>query len=438
MSLAVTEAELPHTLAPNVESSDFYMFVALLFGYKTAPLLWSRVAALVARLLQSLVLGHEGQHQVYLDDALWILQGTLRQRNSILAMLLTTLTALGLKVSLKKGLRSSQVQWVGVRFTLTEDAIVLGLPDKLLQDLIDTLTAWATAGMAPIKELRQAAGRISWVSGILPRTRWVVAIFYKVLHERLHDIASGAEEQRRAQRSDGRNKDGLFPVKQLEQPRAWLVKYLQVAMSKPVRKLKLDVAKYPKATIVTDASPLGMGAILLINNRIVKAYSTKVTHRDARLLGFESEWEQAASQGIVETLSALLALKHWSKELASCAVELQLQSDSMVALATTQRLSSPHATLNYLGAEIAITCEEIGLEGLRTSHIPGAANSVADYLSRPDKMAKAELPLELRGIPLHTDTMVRGPEFYHLAPPQLAPDLWRSSSAVQKVWDCLR
>ena len=77
MALGVHHKELQHTLAPAVEGDDFYLFPALLFGFKTAPLLWSRVAAMLARFLQSLVAGHEGQHQVYLDDSLWILQKAL-------------------------------------------------------------------------------------------------------------------------------------------------------------------------------------------------------------------------------------------------------------------------------------------------------------------------------------------------------------------------
>ena len=124
----------------------------------------------------------------------------------------------------------------------------------------------------------------------MPRIRWTVAVFDKVLHERLNDVASGKEEERRQARKDQRNKDNLFPVKQLEQARAWLVAYLQLALTRPTRGLKLDVGKYPKATIVSDASPLGAGTILLINNRIVRAYHTKITHLDARMLGFEDAW----------------------------------------------------------------------------------------------------------------------------------------------------
>ena len=63
ISLVVHRDELPHTLALHVEDSEsFYIFSALLFGYKTAPLLWSRVASMLARMLQSLVTLDEAQH----------------------------------------------------------------------------------------------------------------------------------------------------------------------------------------------------------------------------------------------------------------------------------------------------------------------------------------------------------------------------------------
>ena len=124
MSLGVTASELPHTLTPSLKADEYYCFCALLFGYKTAPLLWSRAAALLARLQQSLLEGHEGQHLVYLDDGLWFLQGDLHTRNLMLSIVLTTAAALGFKVSLKKGERSTQVGWIGIRMTLTEDAII--------------------------------------------------------------------------------------------------------------------------------------------------------------------------------------------------------------------------------------------------------------------------------------------------------------------------
>lgn len=172
MSLAVEEHELPHRLAPNVETEDYYLFVALLFGYKTAPLLWSRVAALLARLLQSFIPGSMGQHQVYLDDAIWVLQGTLEERNECLAFILTAMAALGFNIPLKKGERSTIVTWIGIKINLTPGHIIISLPEKFIQDLVALLESWHKKGMAAIKELRQTAGRLSWASGHLPRRWW--------------------------------------------------------------------------------------------------------------------------------------------------------------------------------------------------------------------------------------------------------------------------
>lgn len=110
---------------------------------------------------------------------------------------------------------------------------------------------------------------------------------------------------------------------------------------------------------------------------------------------------------------------------------LQVQSDSMIALATTQKLSNPSPTLNFIGAGIAIQFEAIGIEGLKATHIPGVANSIADYLSRPDKWDSSEMPIQ-------KDVEERGPEFYHLPTPAKAPGLWLSSAAANDVWASLR
>ena len=94
--------------------------------------------------------------------------------------------------------------------------------------------------MASLKELRQVCGKVAWLSGILPKARWVVSVFYKVLHTRLADVRDGREEARRQTRRDTRDKSNMFPVKQLEQARLWLVAYLNSAMENPTKKFKLD------------------------------------------------------------------------------------------------------------------------------------------------------------------------------------------------------
>jgi hypothetical protein len=71
---------------------------------------------------------NRGGHEVYLDDSLWVLQGTLAARTNTLAYMLNTMGALGLKVSLRKGSRASSAMWIGVNTNLIDkDTRVLGL-----------------------------------------------------------------------------------------------------------------------------------------------------------------------------------------------------------------------------------------------------------------------------------------------------------------------
>ena len=121
--LPVHKKELEHTLTPDVEGDGYLLFRALLFGFRTAPLLWSRMAARTSRLLQACFPHDEAQHHTYLDDSLWALQGTLARRNVILGFILHTMAAIGFKLSVGKGERGSAV--TGVEFKLLSEKEVL-------------------------------------------------------------------------------------------------------------------------------------------------------------------------------------------------------------------------------------------------------------------------------------------------------------------------
>ena len=125
--LPVAKAELKHTMAPSTKEGEMLVFQALLFGYKVAPLLYSRFAALIARLLQGAIKLNRGGHEVYLDDSLWVLQGTLAARSNTLAFILNTMGALGIRVSFPKGSRANKAIWIGVSLQLVDkNTLVLG------------------------------------------------------------------------------------------------------------------------------------------------------------------------------------------------------------------------------------------------------------------------------------------------------------------------
>ena len=188
--------------------------------------------------------------------------GTLEERNSSLSLILYSMLAMGVVISMKKGERSSSLTWVGVKFSLAEGGnLVLGLPEKFLKEIVEILQEWHGKGLVPVKELRTLAGKTAWLGGILPRCKWCVAVFYGVLRQVEADEAEGKEEERAAKRSgDTRVKKGLFSVSRLETARKWMCAFCSAALEKPMRTIYVGTNKSMEVKLLTDASPEGLGA----------------------------------------------------------------------------------------------------------------------------------------------------------------------------------
>ena len=430
--------ELRHSLSPSTKGGEMLQFRALLFGYRTAPLLYSRLAALMSRFLQSVVDQAVACHQTYLDDALWVLMGSLEERNINLAIVLYTLLAFKMKISMGKGERAAHVTWVGVKFSIIDQkTVVLGLPERFMEELLAMLRKWKNVGLAPNKELRQLAGKASWLAGILPRAKWTVSILYGVLKQVEADEAEGKEESRRTRREDDRSKKGLFAVKRLGAARQWLEDFVMAASQRPMRKLNIWPQREAEVRLMVDASPFALGGVLAINGRLVSCFSSKVDKEDEEILGITIG--EAAGQGILEALALLVALRHWTNKLMGYKIKIIFQSDSVVALALSQKLSASSATLNFLGAEIALTLEAADVERLEGLHIPGVANTEPDWLSRPEKWGKVAKPASLQDLKIETP-IVRAAEYYHLASPTKDPTMWGAGSESlvgTAAWDSI-
>ena len=295
-TLPLHREEHRHALSPSTRDGELLLFQALLFGYRTAPLLYSRFASMVARLLQSGMDPKMACHQVYLDDSLWVLKGSLEERSSSLAMTLYTMLALQIKIALHKGERAAHVTWVGVRFSLPDqDTLVVGLPIKFLEETKAILESWKGKGMAPLKELRSLAGKTAWLANILPRARWVTAVLYAVMK------STEAEEDK--VKSDGRVKKGSFAVARLESARRWLVAFTEAAMARPMRKISIGNKNQMEVRLCCDASPEGLGAVLVVNGAPVGALASPVDDYDAKLLAIEKG--ASSSQGVLEVFETL-------------------------------------------------------------------------------------------------------------------------------------
>ncbi|CAJ1350967.1 unnamed protein product, partial [Effrenium voratum] len=369
--------EYAHCLVPGLQEGILGLFVALQFGLKAAPLLWGRLAAMLGRLLQSMLDDRLAQSQIFFDDTHWIIQGTARVREEMIAVVLYTMAALGVKVSCK-GRRGARVKWIGIHFTyaLAEGKVYLSVPEEFLEEVMGILKDWGKRGRVGVTEVRKLAGKTSWMAGIVIRARWAVSSIYATLTGHLKDVQSGAEERRREHRRDSRLKDNLVPVSRMEVALQWLRKVVAYKEATPTTAWALRPLP-AVVTITTDASPWGMGATLAINGHILRSVATK---EDTERM--QVPYGEAASQGAMEALAVWVALDHWRNQINGSKYNITLRSDSVVALAVTGKLASSTPGLNWIAAELTIILEVTGLERLEVKHIPGKINTEADYLSR--------------------------------------------------------
>ena len=425
--LPVAPAEWKHTMTPSLQEDEVLIFQALLFGYKVAPLLYSRFAAMLARMLQSALEDGEAAHQVYLDDSLWCLRGSLQRRSLLLAFVLNTMKAVGVPVAITKGARAMKVTWIGVTFEVEEqDTVVMGIPIKFATEMKELLESWSNRGYAPVRELRVAAGKAAWLGGVLPRARWLTTVFYAVLTDTLKE----AEKEKDKEPAPGaRNRTGLFPVKRLELARQWAIKFLEAAMKRPLRRINLRTA-----------SPEGLGGLLSINGRVLKAFSSPVEPEDGEQLGIELG--SSSSQAVLEALAILVGLRHFASYLRGQRIKFTVQADSVAALALTQKLSAGASSpaMNFIGAELGITLEELEVQEITALHIPGKANVEPDFLSRPSKWKEERMPAGLHGVEIDP-VSGRSAEFYRLPSPMVEPSLWGqkgSAAGIAAAWEAMQ
>ena len=290
------------------------------------------------------------------------------------------LAAFGVQVALRKGERGKSVTWIGTRFDLEPNEVILGTPQRMVQEVKETMDKWEGKGMVATKELRAFLGRLSWIAGIVPRLRWTVTAMYAALTSVTQDEEKESERAKN-RLSDQRPKHGLFAVKRLGTALPWL----RAAFATPELLLIRHEAltkQEPQWGVVTDASPGGIGGVLLhrVGDKwlIVEAFEAPMLPHHATAL--EIEYNKPSGQAVLEGLAILRALQVWSSKLHDGPV--LIRSDSSVALAMAKQLKSSTKSLNYLASEMALLLEHTRIPRLVPQHVPGKLNTEADWLSR--------------------------------------------------------
>ena len=99
-------------LAGQADGQYFY-YKTVLFGVRTGPLVWCRVAALVSRATQALTSSAESRLELFIDDPLIAMKGTRQVVHWAAARVLWFWLALGLKLAWPKGSLGTEAHWIG-------------------------------------------------------------------------------------------------------------------------------------------------------------------------------------------------------------------------------------------------------------------------------------------------------------------------------------
>ena len=160
--------------------------------------------------------------------------------------------------------------------------------------------------------------------------------------------------------------------------------------------------------IILDASPWGLGGILMMGETIISWFSSPLTVEDEKQFGTKAGI--ADGQQIWETLCVVVALRLWLPQWRSKRVRVAIKSDNMTALTAAAKLKC--ATSPLLGRELSMLYTSASFEPTIVEHLPGAMNSMADTLSRlSEPGSRKTIPPALAGVP-RAAVPTRIPSYY--------------------------
>ena len=130
---------------------------------------------------------------------------------------------------------------------------------------------------------------------------------------------------------------------------------------------------------ILDASPWGLGGVLVINSIIVAYFTSPLDNYDEQR--FDNKIGQTTGQQTWEALCILVALRVWHEHWSHRRVSLTIKSDNVAALVLAAQLKAK-GPRRIIAKELALMYAEAAFEPTILQHILGVVNTLADSLSR--------------------------------------------------------
>ena len=194
-------------------------------------------------------------------------------------------------------------------------------------------------------------------------------------------------------------------VTRIQHSLRWLLRFFSSQLEKPKgevtsqhlrRCFRITTGPERWLTIAVDASPWGLGGVLMREGAPVAWFADEIHDVDLRVLN--AERGDHRFQTTWEALALLVAVRAWRLDSHS-GVKVALQSDSLSALSAAAKMSSSSGAIRKVLCELALDHAELDSGLASLIHIPGLANKWPDALSRLWEPRPQKFPYELESIP---------------------------------------
>ena len=356
LNLPIAPEEKQHAII--MESTDQYCaYRGVPFGLATAPLVWGRAAAWLARAAQALHPPDQHRLQIYVDDPAGVVRGTSKERDRIISKTLILWASLGARIALHKASRGTCIKWIGAKYSVLHKGIQVAVDAERITKLTEVVeTALSQKGL--VAGMRSLAGELSWVAGIVPTIRPFVNMVWGAVHG-MHEQAI---KVRTGQSSARARPLGLVHAKTVRLPLQWMKKFLQGHHGGLQRnRWVADRYTHPQWVLRTDASTTGLGGILLDQRgNPVRWWAGCIPPETLSELRIPAG--EPGLMTVYELLALLMSVHIWANLFRRCRLGLLVQLDSESALRVAIKLASPHPVVNRVAAELALCLHRAALE----------------------------------------------------------------------------
>ena len=350
--------------APN---RRLYRYVVQTFGASASPYMFTELMKPVVEQLHNWGI----RCQWYLDDGLIAARSADELRVAV-ARTIRFLHALGFQVNTDKSqMRPSQrVRYLGLELCTAAERFSLAAPRDKLSDLRRQARKVLVAhhdGSLTVRKLARLNGKLTALMPAMPAAAFRRHALDRCVQYGLRAAAARDGRPLLQYNTASASVDYDVPVS-LSRTALLSVRWLTHASRRTAQCWQPMRAPAPRATLTTDASPTGYGAVLQIGARRLK------------LARFWSRTEASKSQNWRELTGLVRSFQHWLPLLKAAKI-VRIRTDNTTALSCVRRLGSRH---RHLGRAVEPLVRSVLRHRMHVQayHVPGVLNTAADRLSR--------------------------------------------------------